>query len=48
MSEPFAEEIDDIDWDEACRKADVIRKFLREVPGAARRARCENLRPNFG
>ncbi|MBC7283668.1 hypothetical protein [Hoeflea sp.] len=33
MSEPFAEEIDDTDWDEACRKADVIREFLRRVSG---------------
>jgi len=32
MSEPFAEEIDDTDWDEACRKADAIRAFLRRVP----------------
>ena len=33
MSEPFADEIDDTDWDEACRKADVIRKFLRRESG---------------
>lgn len=33
MSEPFADEIDDIDWDEACRKADVIREFLRPESG---------------
>ncbi|MGE3992292.1 MAG: hypothetical protein AB7F49_30700, partial [Pseudorhodoplanes sp.] len=33
MSEPSAEEIDDTDWDEACRKADVIRRFLRRVSG---------------
>ena len=29
MSEPFADEIDDTDWDEACRKADVIGKGHR-------------------
>jgi putative transposase len=33
MSEPFADEIDDADWHEACRKADVIRKFLRRESG---------------
>ena len=33
MSKPFADEIDDTDWDEACRKADVIRKFLRRESG---------------
>ena len=33
MSEPFAEEIDDVDWDEACRKADAIRDFMRREPG---------------
>jgi putative transposase len=33
MSEPFADEIDDTDWDEACRKADAIRKFLRRESG---------------
>ena len=33
MSEPFADEIDDTDWDEACRKADVIRKFPRRESG---------------
>lgn len=29
MSEPLADEINDVDWDEACRKADAIRDFLR-------------------
>ena len=29
MSEPLADEIDDTDWEEACRRADVIHKFLR-------------------
>ena len=33
MSQPFADEIDDTDWDEACRKADVIRKLLRRESG---------------
>jgi hypothetical protein len=41
MSEPFADEIDDIDWDEACRKADVIRKFLRRESSPTT-AKCEN------
>jgi putative transposase len=29
----MGDEIDDTDWDEACRKADVIRKFLRRESG---------------
>jgi hypothetical protein len=33
MSEPFADDIDDTDWDATCRKADVIRKFLRRESG---------------
>jgi hypothetical protein len=33
MSDPFADKIDDTDWDEACGKADVIRKFLRRESG---------------
>ena len=33
MSEPIADEIDDTDWDEACRNADVIGKFLRRESG---------------
>ena len=43
MSEPFAEEIDDIDWDDACRKADVIREFLRRVSGPTTTAQMREL-----
>lgn len=43
MSEPFAEEIDDVDWDDACRKADVIREFLRRVSGPTTTAQIRDL-----
>lgn len=43
MSEPFPDEIDDIDWDEACRRSDVIRKFLRQEPGPTTAARIREL-----
>jgi len=43
MSEPFSDEINDIDWDEACRKADVIREFLRREPGPTTAARIREL-----
>ncbi len=33
MPDPFPDEIDDTDWDEACRRADAIRDFLRREPG---------------
>lgn len=43
MSGPFAEEIDDIDWDDACRRADVIREFLRRVSGPTTTAQMREL-----
>ena len=43
MSEPFPDEINDIDWDEACRRSDVIRKFLRQEPGPTTAARIREL-----
>jgi hypothetical protein len=39
MSEPFA----DLDWDGACRKADVIREFLRRVSGPTTTAQMREL-----
>ena len=50
MSELFPDEIDDAHWDEAHRRANVIRRFLNnradsptasDVPGARRRTRCQ-------
>lgn len=32
MSDPFPDEIDEALWDEACRRADAIRGFLRRHP----------------
>ena len=43
MSEPFADKIDDTDWDETCRKADVIRKFLRRESGPTTVAQMREL-----
>ncbi|WP_244484747.1 helix-turn-helix domain-containing protein [Rhizobium sp. Root149] len=33
MSEPFPDEVDEALWDEACRRADAIRKFLNGRTG---------------
>ena len=33
MTDPFPDEIDEALWDEACRRADAIRGFLRRHPG---------------
>ena len=33
MNDPFPDEVDDALWDEACRRADAIRDFLRQRPG---------------
>lgn len=33
VSDPFPDEIDEALWDEACRRADAIRGFLRRNPG---------------
>jgi putative transposase len=35
MSAPFPDEIDDVLWDEACRRADAIREFLRRNRNSA-------------
>ncbi|RWN61454.1 MAG: helix-turn-helix domain-containing protein [Mesorhizobium sp.] len=32
MTEPFPDEVDQQGWDEACRRADAIRDFLRQQP----------------
>ncbi|TIU10624.1 MAG: transposase, partial [Mesorhizobium sp.] len=33
MNDPFPDEIDEALWDEACRRADALRDFLRRHPG---------------
>jgi putative transposase len=43
MPKSFAEEIDEIDWDDACHKADVIRDFLRRVSGPTTTAQMREL-----
>jgi putative transposase len=35
MTDPFPDEIDDALWEEACRRADAIRGFLKSNPGGA-------------
>jgi hypothetical protein len=32
MTEPFPDDVDQQRWDEACRRADAIRDFLRQQP----------------
>ncbi|AAK64853.2 helix-turn-helix domain-containing protein [Sinorhizobium meliloti] len=33
MSDPFPDEVDEALWDEACRRAEAVREFLKHRPG---------------
>ena len=43
MNDPFPDEIDEALWDEACRRADAIREFLRGRTGNATAAQVADL-----
>ena len=43
ISQPIRNRYDDIDWDDACHKADVIRDFLRRVSGPTTTAQMREL-----
>jgi putative transposase len=43
MSDPFADDIDDAHWDEACRRADAIRSFLARNSNGATAAEVADL-----
>jgi len=43
MNNPFPDEIDEALWDKACRRADVIREFLRDRTGNATAAQVADL-----
>lgn len=43
MHAPFPDEIDDALWEEACRRADAIREFLRCNPDGATAAQVSGL-----
>lgn len=43
MNDPFPDEVDEALWDEACRRADVIREFLRGRGGNATAAQVAEL-----
>lgn len=43
MNDPFPDEIDDALWNEACKRADAIRKFLRRNPDGATAAEVSGL-----
>jgi putative transposase len=32
MNDPFPDQVDEQNWDEACRRADAIRDFLKQQP----------------
>jgi putative transposase len=48
MSDPFPDEIDDVIWDEACRRADAIRSFLKQNPAGATAADVAELAAALG
>lgn len=43
MNDPFPDEVDEALWDEACRRADAIREFLRGRTGGATAAQVADL-----
>lgn len=43
MNDPFPDEVDEALWDEACRRADVIREFMRGRTGNATAAQVADL-----
>ncbi len=43
MNDPFPDEIDEALWDEACRRADAIREFLKRNPDGATAADVSGL-----
>lgn len=48
MSDPFPDEIDDALWDEACRRGDAIRSFLKRNPAGATAADVAELAARLG
>ena len=36
MSDPFPDDVDEQSWDEACRRADAIRNFLKRRTGSTK------------
>ena len=48
MRDPFPEEIDEALWDEACRRADAIRGFLKGNPTNATAANIGELAADLG
>ena len=48
MSDPFPDEIDEALWDEACRRADAIRGFLRRHPGRTTAGNVARLAAELG
>ncbi|MFG1352262.1 hypothetical protein [Xanthobacter autotrophicus] len=43
MNNPFPDEIDEAVWDEACRRTDAIREFLKGRAGSATAAQVAEL-----
>ncbi|MER8479734.1 DDE-type integrase/transposase/recombinase [Mesorhizobium sp. M0142] len=48
MTDPFPDEIDEALWDEACRRADAIRSFLKRNPASATAADVAELAARLG
>lgn len=48
MTDPSPDEIDEALWDEACRRADAIRSFLKRNPASATAADVAELAARLG
>ena len=48
MTDPFPDEIDEALWDEACRRGDAIRSFLKRNPAGATAADVAELAARLG
>ena len=48
MNDPFPDEIDETLWDEACRRADAIRSFLKSKTGSTTAADVAKLAAELG
>ena len=48
MNDPFPDEIDEALWDEACRRADAIREFLKRRAGSVTTAEVAELAAEMG
>jgi putative transposase len=48
MSDPFPDDVDEQSWDEACRRADAIRNFLKRRTGSTKTGDVVELAAEIG